>query len=93
MNWVSQHIETFLVVTLTCFVGTGVTWLSTQKDLKQENENSLGKNIFKAQIFKAVYTLSGIFNLLWTSDILKLLHLFFNWHKLGKLIYHKSETF
>lgn len=76
MNWVSQHIEAFLVVTLICFVGTGVTWLSTQKDLKQENENSLGKNIFKAQIFKAVYSLS-IFNLLLTSDILKLLHLSF----------------
>lgn len=51
MNWVSQHIEAFLIVTLTCFMGTEITWLSTQKDLKQENENSLGKNIFKAQIF------------------------------------------
>lgn len=50
-EWVSQHIEAFLIVTLTCFMGTEITWLSTQKDLKQENENSLGKNIFKAQIF------------------------------------------
>ena len=58
-------------------MGTWVTWLSTQKDLKQENENSLGKNIFKAQIFKAVYSLSSIFNLFLTSDILKLLHLSF----------------
>lgn len=32
-------------------MGHEITWLSTQKDLKQENENSLGKNIFKAQIF------------------------------------------
>ena len=83
MNWVSQHIEAFLIVILTCFMGTGVTWLSTQKDLKQENEYTLGKNIFKAQIFKALYTLS-IYSTYCSLVTLKLLHLKFQWTQIRK---------
>lgn len=36
----STNLSVLYCVTLACVSGTGVGWLSTQKDLEQENENS-----------------------------------------------------